>query len=602
MKDGKAKLESFGQELIRDPLAEREIFKENEYQANMLIAKTMLAAAGVILICWILNAFGVLEVGRQYAIPTFLGGSTAFIIPAVITHIYKGERGWIKYMLLVSVTLVLAYMSAILSYNTPLLIIFPVVFSCRYYSGAITAKTAVLSFFVFAASAWLGAYTSFDSPDMNFAADTLHEYVRNVMLLSFMPRLLTAAVISVFCFGVARYGRKMVLEQDEVSRKTARINTELEMAGQIQSQALPKVESLSENAVRRFDIAAEMIPAKEVGGDFYDFFYPDESHIALIIADVADKGVAASLYMMMAKTLLSSRIGSTLSPAKVLESVNRYLYKNSPKGMFVTAWLGILDLKTGVLSAASAGHEYPVIRRGGKDFELIKDKHGFVLGGMDGMKFPEYVLELAEGDTLFVYTDGVPEANDENGKMFGTERMVESLNRHKDKNMAELIGGVREDIRGFTVIAAQFDDITMLAFQLRGKNESEITVNPTLGELYRVQEYVHGEIGGSTLSAQQHKKIDNIIDEIFSNIVKYGQATKVGICCKDFGSGVRIVFRDDGIPFDPLKINKGGAPTPKVTGGMGIYITEKIADGVEYAYTDGRNTLTIVMNKKENEQ
>lgn len=469
----KNKITSLWQDVVHDPLMTQQVFWENEVKANLLIARSMLAAAGMLLILWLLNTAGVLDVSSEYVLPVFLVGITVFVLPAGTALFLHGEKSWIKFMLLVSIILVLAYLDSILMFNAALLIVLPVVFSCRYYSCSVTVRTALLTTVLFALSALCGAVFSFGNPDLNFADADLGVYIRNIMLLSFLPKWMVFTIVSAFCLEIARYGRKMVLKQNEVSQEAAKVSTELEMASRIQHQALPAAESLSENAFRHFGLSAEMIPAKEVGGDFYDFFYPDSTHLAMMIGDVADKGIAASLYMMMSKTLLNSKLSATISPGQILESVNRQLFANSPRGMFVTVWLGILDLKTGELVTSSAGHEYPVLMRKEGSFELIKDKHGFVLGGWDSMKFPEYTLHLNEGDTLFVYTDGVPEAADASGKMFGPERMLESLNRHKTCGMKELISGLLSDLGHFTAEATQFDDITMLAFQFQEAKENE---------------------------------------------------------------------------------------------------------------------------------
>lgn len=588
---------------VRDPEMTRDVFRENEIRANQLIAGTMLASALVMSVLWLLNSVGVLDISSNYVLPVFMAGITAFVIPAAICRFFHGEKRWIKFMLLLSATATLAYLDSILIFNAPLLIVLPVIFSCRYYSGSVTVRTALLTTVLFTASALLGAIYSFDNPDMNFANPDITVYVRDVMLLSFLPKWSTFAIISAFCWVIALYGRKMVLSQDEISKKAARVETELEMAGKIQIQALPAADVLPGNRCREFDLAAEMIPAKEVGGDFYDFFYPDSTHLALIIADVADKGIAASLFMMMAKTLLDSRISTTLSPAEVMETVNRQLYENSPQGMFVTVWLGILNLKNGELTAANAGHEYPVLRRKDGSFELVKDKHGFVLGGMKKSKYREYTIPLAEGDTLFVYTDGVPEANNPDGIMFGTERMLESLNRHQNGGMRELIDGLRSDLHGFVRDAAQFDDTTMMAFRM-GKTleNSGIQVNPVIGELDTVQEYIDDTVGKDRVPVKQSNMIKIAVDEVFSNIVKYSGANCIGILCEADSEKIRIVFRDDGKPFDPLA-QKDPEITPQATkqriGGLGIRITRKIMDSVEYRYEDGMNILAITSTVKE---
>lgn len=459
---------------IHDRRMTEQVFHDNEVKANLLIARTLIIAAGVLGFCWLLNAAGVLEIRSQYVLPTFLVGFIALVIPAVICLRYHGDKPWIKYVLLITTTVVLAYLDAILIFNVTLLIMLPVIFSCRYYSSSITVKTALLTTVLFAISAWLGAIMNYSNPDLNFANEDMSVYIREVMLLSFMPRWLIFSVVAVFCHEIARYGRRMVIRQNEITEQTARMETELSMAAGIQARALPAVSELPGNPYRNFDLAAKMIPAKAVGGDFYDFFYPDPEHLVMIIADVADKGIAASLFMMMSKTMLDSTIMLTLSPSEIFATVNRQLNANSLKGMFVTVWLGILNLKTGDMAAANAGHEYPALLRQSGDFELLHDKHDFVLGGIKHTKYREYQIHMDPGDALFVYTDGVPEARACNDQMFGTDRMLESLNRHKEKSMSELIEEVSADIDIFTTGAPQADDTTMLAFRF-GEEKSAVT-------------------------------------------------------------------------------------------------------------------------------
>lgn len=452
---------------VADEDPSQDVFWENEIKANRFTERVMLFAAFLLFVMWVFNMLGILAVSGQYVYMIFPVGIAAFVIPAMISGFFKGAKKWIKYMLIVAAVVTLAYIDCILLFNATLLIVLPVIFSCRYYSRLFTIQTAIATSIFFGVSAYVGALYNIDNPDLNFYAVDKAEYLRQVMLLSFLPKLMIFLLITIICFEIARYGRKMVYKQDIISKKTARVETELEMAWNIQNEALPSVDNLPENPYRKLDLAACMIPAKEVGGDFYDFFYPDAEHLALIVADVADKGVAASLYMMMAKTFLESNLSISLSPGEVLDKVNCQLCERSFKGMFVTVWLGILDLKTGDMVTASAGHEYPAIQRKNGQFELFKDKHGFVLGAHKGMKFPETSLHLDEGDTMFMYTDGVPEANDTDGQMFGVDRMIETLNRHKECAMNDLIVNVKSDIDEFASDTLQFDDTTMLAIRLQ---------------------------------------------------------------------------------------------------------------------------------------
>ena len=254
----------------------------------------------------------------------------------------------------------------------------------------------------------------------------------------------------------------------EITREKERVSTELSMASQIQNSMLPHVFPPYPNR-REFDIYATMKPAKEVGGDFYDFFLIDEDHLGLVIADVSGKGVPAALFMMIAKTILQSCAMLGRSAAEILAKTNEALCSNNQVDMFVTVWIGILELSTGKLTAANAGHEYPALKHPDGRFELYRDKHGFVIGGIEGAKYKEYEMQLEPGAKLFVYTDGVPEATDAENRMFGLERMMEALNREPEAAPKRILENIHDSVRAFVQEAEQFDDLTMLCLEYKGR-------------------------------------------------------------------------------------------------------------------------------------
>ena len=252
--------------------------------------------------------------------------------------------------------------------------------------------------------------------------------------------------------------------KDYIGQAERRMKEELKLAATIQDAALPKNFDLPTDNI---ELYALMTPAKQVGGDFYDFFYCDRDKLCLVIADVSGKGVPAALFMMRAKTAIKNFARSGHSPAKVLEKVNNSLCEGNDAEMFVTVWLGILDLKTGKMTCANAGHEYPVLMRAGGDYELLKDKHGLVLAAMEGAPLKEYEIDLDAGDRLFVYTDGVPEAINEKNEAYGTDRLTMKLNQVKNVPQEQALESVLRDIRNFAGAAEQFDDITMLGITYR---------------------------------------------------------------------------------------------------------------------------------------
>jgi len=250
-----------------------------------------------------------------------------------------------------------------------------------------------------------------------------------------------------------------------ITKEKERIGTELELARKIQADMLPNIYPAFPDR-KEFDIYATMTPAKEVGGDFYDFFLIDDDHLGMVIADVSGKGVPAALFMMMSKILINNYALQGDPPGKVLELTNAAICKKNDDGMFVTVWLGVLEISTGRITAANAGHEFPIIRNGNGEYELLQDKHGFVIGGIKGMRYDEYEIQLEKGSSLFVYTDGAAEAENTENEQFGTDRLVEILNRNKELGPRELLPQVKAAIDEFVGKAEQFDDLTMLSLKL----------------------------------------------------------------------------------------------------------------------------------------
>ena len=267
---------------------------------------------------------------------------------------------------------------------------------------------------------------------------------------------------------------KIVQYLDNLTRVTAekeRISAELNIAAQIQVDMLPR--SFPPFPERHdFDIYATMDPAKEVGGDFYDFFLIDSDHLGLVMADVSGKGVPASLFMVNAKTLIKNRAMMGGSPAEILNYVNQQLCEGNEAEMFVTVWLAIVELSTGKGMAANAGHEHPTLRHRDGSYELVIYRHSLAVATFEGLRFKEHSFELKPGDSLFVYTDGVTEATDAENRLFGTEGMLEALNREPNADPKTLLGNVKTEIDAFVGSAPQFDDITMLCMQYNGPEET----------------------------------------------------------------------------------------------------------------------------------
>ena len=274
---------------------------------------------------------------------------------------------------------------------------------------------------------------------------------------------------------MANMERDLKEYEDNLTKVTAekeRISTELSLATRIQAAMLPSIYPAFPERCE-FDIYASMDPAKEVGGDFYDFFLVDNDHLCMVIADVSGKGIPAALFMMASRIIIANNAKMGKSPAQILTDTNATICMNNKEEMFVTVWIGILDLTNGKLTAANAGHEFPALKPANDKFMLYKEKHGFVIGGMDGVKYKEYEIQLQPGAKVFLYTDGVPEATDADGELFGTQRMLDALNSGSNVQPEQVLKNVRGAVDDFVKDAEQFDDLTMLCVEYRGVTDTD---------------------------------------------------------------------------------------------------------------------------------
>lgn len=251
-----------------------------------------------------------------------------------------------------------------------------------------------------------------------------------------------------------------------VTAEKERISAELDVAKQIQASMLPSIFPPFPDR-DEFDVYASMVPAKEVGGDFYDFFMVDEDHLAVVIADVSGKGVPAALFMVIAKTLIKNQLQKGDDPAEVFTAVNMKLCENNEAGMFVTAWMGLLEISTGKFVYVNAGHNPPLLKKPGGEFEYLRSRPGFVLAGMEGVKYRSNEITLGHGDVLYLYTDGVTEATSTRDELYGESRLKQILDKNAYASLSGLLATVKKDIDLFVDGAEQFDDITMLGLRIK---------------------------------------------------------------------------------------------------------------------------------------
>ncbi|MBQ6731366.1 MAG: SpoIIE family protein phosphatase [Bacilli bacterium] len=378
-------------------------------------------------------------------------------------------------------------------------------------------------------------------------------------------------------------------------------NKELGLATSIQQNMLPNIFPAFPDR-KEFDVYAIMHPAKEVGGDFYDFFLIDETHLGLVIADVSDKGVPAALFMMASKIMVQNYAMMGFSPKEVLSKVNRQICSNNQEDMFVTVWLGILDLKTGILTASNGGHEKPIIKKPDGHFEVFEDKHNLVVGFFADAPYTEYQIHLEKGSKLFVYTDGIPECK-HNHEQFGINRAVEALNKFENLSPEEISKNMLNETIKFMGSTDQFDDITMLCLEYRGYEDdiNRIVIPAKTDEVPNAIKPITTFLKGIGAEHNVIYKVEVALEEILVNIASYAYEPGTGDIKIEYeyiedSRMVSITIIDEGKAFDPLKRND-----PDVTlsaeerdiGGLGLYIVKKTMDEVDYKRLNNRNVLIL---------
>ncbi len=383
-----------------------------------------------------------------------------------------------------------------------------------------------------------------------------------------------------------------------ISEAEARIDAELEFAKQIQHSALPSVFPPYPNR-KEFDIYAQMDTAKEVGGDFYDFYMLDDSTIAFLIADVSGKGIPAAMFMMKAKTIIKDLAESGLEVNDIFTQANEKLCENNDAGMFVTAWMAIVDLKTGVMSVANAGHNPPVLKRANGKFEYEKQRAGFVLAGMEGIKYRKTEIQLAPGDEIYLYTDGVTEATDKDDKLYGEDRLTYLLNSLSDTDVKSICEEVKKDIDRFVGDAPQFDDITMVSFRLNFiKGDDKLSFIPGKDAGTAVSDFAQQLTSKLDVLPKISSKVSIAIDEIASNIINYSKAKTAEISYSIEKNKLNLMFEDDGKPYNPLETEDPDitlSAEERQIGGLGIFMVKKMTESMDYKYENNKNILKLVM-------
>ncbi len=410
-----------------------------------------------------------------------------------------------------------------------------------------------------------------------------------------LPFIITNAIgfaLMVTIITFAQKQRVLVLEK-------SRIQSELEVANVIQNSLLP---ALSDGYPGRkeVEVGAYMETAKEVGGDFYDVFFVDSNRLAFVIGDVSGKGVPAAMFMAMAKITLQNCIRDIPDLSEAVATANNSLCTRNEADMFVTLWVGVIDLNSGEMKYVSAGHNPPLIVKNGTA-QYLKTKSGFVLAGMEDMIYKENGITLDKGDIVYLYTDGITEADTVDEELYGEERLLKCFDNASAMTAKQIVDTVKESVDAFVQDNDQFDDMTMLCFRFNGKAE-ELTLDATLENVEKATDFVSKIASAQQFTSKDIYQIEISVDEIVSNVARYAYGEKTGkvtvsVDCDD--KRLSVTVTDSGTPYNPLEKEDPDttlSAEERGIGGYGIFIVKKVMDNVTYKYKAGHNVLTMQKN------
>ncbi len=477
---------------------DRKLFTENEMNANYYLARLLAIFGGILIIIFLLYLFRVFEIRDYTAVYVFFPMNAAILIVPIFLEKTKIKYSpYFKYFLLGLFILVISLINLIIPKHGILGWACCVVLATHYYEpkvgrivfGVTLAMMLLCILGGMVYGEWDANLLNGNFHELNGVDESLYitpesrfEYLREMLEVHgenrwltavgfyYMPRALFLTITFLITETLSRRTREMLKRSAISAMEKERMGTELSIASKIQIAMLP----VNYPKSSKYDLYALMDPAKEVGGDFYDFFRIDDSHVCFLVADVSGKGIPAAIFMAITKVLLKTNMKPGSSPDDVVSYINELLCKDNEAGMFVTAWVGVLNTETRVLNFVNAGHNPPLFRKGNDEFTFLKTKPGLVMGGLAGYKYNKSSIEVPDGFSIIMYTDGVTEATNSVNEMFGEDRLIKEANSDIDLCCEEIARNIRGKISEFVDGAAQFDDITMLCFQFSPETKSEL--------------------------------------------------------------------------------------------------------------------------------
>ncbi len=581
----------------------KQLFRSAEQRINFVYMIIMIAFGASILV-YIIN--------NQWDDTRFFYGGIAggtLLVGIIINIIFRKQAyPWIKYLNNVVMIITIAVLCGYSDDVAPLLLLIPFInsFYFRPVFTLVTGLVCLLMMYITIMSIMLPYYNIEGNFEFNpiLAITSAFDFTDETQRMVFSGKsflMVAGAALVIMSVYLSFSSRRFTIRQGELMQKNLTTETELKVAKDIQEGILSA--DFPDND--SYAVYANMTAATEVGGDFYDYFPIDETHLAVVIGDVSGHGMAAAMFMTLSKTLIQVYARMNNATDKTFELTNRYLQRSNPAKFFVTSWIGILDLTTGTLSYTNAGHNYPVLIRKGCEPGFLSDKPNFVLGRRRLVRYREKRTKLKPGDKLVLYTDGVTEAQDAAEEFFGDDRLLSVIAREKEHDQQEIVTAIRQAVNDFENGKDHYDDATILALSFKDYLHVE---PPESKQFYlttetfdSVTEYVTGKCAEAGCDDETVGKLEIATSEILANIESYAYENggELEILTKSRDRRMTIIFKDRGKPFNPLLVQEPDVNMPlteRKPGGLGVFIVKKLVSETSYTYENGQNILTIEMD------
>ena len=611
-------------------------YYNNEYDANKRITNALSFTAGILVVVWILylipGLFSITENTRIItciALPIFI---LVLVSPQLWVRTPRGKKSGFKYFLLISLILVFAMLNVIIPKHAIMGWAVAILVANHYYNPKVGRIVFFSTLIAMMVCIYLGMFFGEYDPnllmgELDVSTDLIHtsydtsltfpdtpagrfeylRYLRDVtghnryitaMVYYYFPRSIVVVILHFVSNQLNKRTNRLLLSEIRVNSDQQKISTELNVAKEIQLSSLPNQFVTSEDV----EIMAELKAAKEVGGDFYDYFNLDDDHVAVVIGDVSGKGIPAAMFMMKTITCFKNYVSVDKTPSQILKEVNKTIYEGNTNQMFVTCFLAIINTKTGVMKFSNAGHNPPIVGQVRK-YHYLKCNSGFILGGMPDAYVVDEEVVLQNGDTLTLYTDGITEARNDKGDFYGEERLINFFNSKEFTCLVHLHHELKDDVNHFTNGADQSDDMTYLTIKFHGDKYyyEEQLFDGTAENVPVMLDFIKEFAEKRDFQEPFKNNLLVVGDELISNIVKYGFTEKKGqVFIRLLYNADKNVFIftliDNGVPFNQFDVNNSpleGDVNNQRVGGLGILIVKNIMTEYAYDHLNDKNIITL---------